>query len=171
MNIMNKLRLIKHADGDYRFMQKDYCFYKGNTAFTKNQQRTELKNVYDTIIFSLITSKSSGFHLFRSNKEAMTEIQDMHTSGVLSSTKNGYVWNHSVTYYFYCGYIDDEFAFVMCDQTHRLGYMKKECAYVESLMYSSVLCAFWLWMQQKRERSEDIVSDDALFQKAMGMKS
>lgn len=168
---MDELRIVKHTDHDFSIMQKESCLYKGSIHLNKNQQLLELRNVYDTVILTLATMKNSGFHLFRSNRDTATEIKDPQATGTLAAEGTCYIWSHIAEYRFYCSQKSNDLAFIMCDKNSVLGYMKKECGYVKALMYSSVFCAFWLWINQKVQQKGSIVYDEAQYQAFMEIES
>ena len=61
----------------------------------------------------------------------------------------------------------NELQLVMCDQGSTLGYVKGNHIYVKTLMYSSVLCAFWLWFKQRQLQKDTLIYDEAYVREQM----
>ncbi len=164
---MEELRIVKHSDHGDAIMQQEVCFYKADYHQNKNQSILELKNAYDTVIMTLTTMKNSGFHLFRAHKGVSVEIKAAQASGSLTTDDHCYVWSQDANYCFYCTKQDQQLTFVMCDRNSRIGYMKEDCGYVKSLMYSAVFCAFWLWLRQRADIKAEIVYDETHYNQWM----
>lgn len=161
---MDEIQIVKQAH-EWKFMQGESCFYTGSLYQAKNEQVLELKNGYDITIITITSMKNSGFHLFRSNKGVSTKVQQEAHSGSITIEGNAYVWDVGIWYRFYVQKHMNGFQLIMCDQGSVLGYVKDNCVYVKALMYSSVLCAFWLWLHQRQLQNENIVYDEAQAQK------
>lgn len=160
---MEELHITAQAD-EWSFMNKESCFYTGSVKQGKGELLLELKNSYHTTIITLTTMKSSGFHLFRSNKAPVTSILQNGANGSISVSDNSYVWEANGRYRFYVCVNHNELQVVMCDQGSTLGYVKGDRINVKALMYSSVLCAFWLWIKQRQLQKDTIVFNEAQVQ-------
>ncbi len=48
-----------------------------------------------------------------------------------------------------------------------MGYVKGNHIYVKTLMYSSALCAFWLWFKQRQLQKDTLIYDEAYVREQM----
>lgn len=163
---MEELQITAQAN-EWSFMNNESCFYTGCVKQGKGEQLLELKNSYHTPIISLTTMKSGGFHLFRSNKAPVTNILQNGNNGSIIASDNGYVWEAGECYRFYACMNQNELQLVMCDRGSTLGCVKGNHIYMKALMYSSVLCAFWLWLKQRQLQKDTLIYDEAYVREQM----
>lgn len=164
---MDELQISKQTNDEWKFLWQDNCYYTGGIHQAKGSQILELKNSYGAVIITMTTMKSGGFHLFRANKNMNVEIRNEVHTGSLWIENNSYVWDAGAKYHFYVRNNHERLELVMCDNSNVLGYITENKIFMEKLMYSSILCAFWLWLNQRWVIKENIVYDELKVQQLL----